>query len=52
MRPSFDGGLVLVQILSSWLHLSFPKGFKKIDDGRLFLVAVATVRTTKEMAVF
>jgi hypothetical protein len=52
MRPSSDGGLSWVQILSSWLHLSFPKGFKKVDDGRLFLIAISTVGTADEIAGF
>jgi hypothetical protein len=52
MGPFSDGGPVWVQLLSSWLRLSFPKRFEKIDDGRFLLVAISTVRTTDEIAVF
>jgi hypothetical protein len=42
----------LVQILLSWLALSFPNGFEKIDEGRLFLIAISTMGAADEIAVF
>jgi hypothetical protein len=44
--------LFLFQTPRSWLRLSFPNGFKKIDNGRAFLKGISAMGAAKKVAVF
>jgi hypothetical protein len=41
-----------VPLFLTGFSLSFPQGFKKIDNGRLFLIAISTMGAAEEIATF